>query len=455
MRARSTLIVVIVMLAVLLAGCDWTMFHATAGQSSMGADAGFSPTSATSATLRWRWTPDGPTAAGQPTLMYASPVTYKGHVFIGSGEGDFYSVNLKTGVTEWKHKFGWTPNITCDSLGITATAAVRADTNGNPIVYLNSPDGYLYELNGLTGSTLHKSEVLKPTPGTNDAYGWSSPIIANGLVYVGVSSNCDFPFVDGGVKAYDQNTLAPVAGYVSNDNGGGGVWTTIATDGSAVYTTTGSTTFGAPDQDSYSIVKLHPTTLAKLGKFTVPLADRVYDADWGSSPVLFHATIGGTSVPMAGACNKNGYFYAVRTDTMALVWRQLVGTGSEYGQIACLSGGIWDAKAGALYVGSNDTTIASVSYPGAVRRLDPATGTPLWQRGLAANPLGSGSLDGSGVLAFTTTDWVGAADYTYLIDPSDGRVIRRIANDQPGFSSPAWVDGSLLVTTTASMAAYR
>ena len=42
----------------------------------------------------------------------------------------------------------------------------------------------------------------------NDVFAWSSPTVVNGKVIIGVSSNCDTPFTQGQVRAYDANTGA-------------------------------------------------------------------------------------------------------------------------------------------------------------------------------------------------------------------------------------------------------
>ena len=53
---------------------------------------------------------------------------------------------------------------------------------------------------------LLSSVVQIPSTTVNDSYAWASPTLANGRVYVGISSACDAPFVRGAVKAYDQQT---------------------------------------------------------------------------------------------------------------------------------------------------------------------------------------------------------------------------------------------------------
>ena len=40
------------------------------------------------------------------------------------------------------------------------------------------------------------------------------------------------------------------------------------------------------------------------------------------SPTIFNATINGVSTPMVGACNKNGFYYALRQSSLSAgpVW---------------------------------------------------------------------------------------------------------------------------------------
>ena len=168
-------------------------------------------------------------------------------MFIGANNGHLVALDATTGRVQWDRDFGFQPKFGCNAAGIASSPAVRDDGDGNPLVYLNAPDGYLYELDGRTGSTIWRSVVQIPSSTENDSYAWSSPTLAHGRVYVGITSGCDIPFVRGGVRAYDATTGAPVgttwtmpAGYV-----GAGVWTSVAADATSLYITTGST-YSAP-----------------------------------------------------------------------------------------------------------------------------------------------------------------------------------------------------------------
>jgi outer membrane protein assembly factor BamB len=378
-------------------------------------------------------------------------------VFVGSNEGDFYALDEASGVTLWKRTFGWQPKTTCfEPMGVASTAAVRDDGRGDPLVYVNAPDGYLYELDGLTGATIWRSVVAIPSTTANDYFAWSSPLLLGGRVYVGIASACDIPLVRGALEAYDQTTGAPLATYFTVPTGavGGGIWTSAAGDANALYVTTGSVNdTNPPAGDQYAIVKLTPSSLAVSAKFTVPTAERVGDGDFGSSPVLFHARLAGADTQMVGACNKNGVFYAVRTDTMQLVWERRLGAVASWSE-ACFAGGTWDGTH--LLVGGDSTIINGVPAAGSVRSLDPAAGTILWETPLAAPIMGAGTINSSGVAAFTTADWSQSANACYLLEVSTGRILRTIVppGNTADFAQPVWVDHRLLVTTLGATRAY-
>jgi polyvinyl alcohol dehydrogenase (cytochrome) len=454
---RWRVVALAILVVVAVAGCDWTAYLGGPEHHSQSADAGIKRSDVAGLKRRWRWHPQ--TYSNRPGSMFSTPVTWKGTIFVGTNSGFLVALDSVTGAPRWQRDFGFQPKFACNAAGIDSSPAVRDDGNGNPLVYLNAPDGYLYELDGTTGTTVWKSVVQIPSTTANDSYAWASPTLANGRVYVGVSSGCDTPFVRGALKAYDQQTGVLLAtgwtippGYV-----GAGVWTSAAADANGVYVTTGSTTSATQTAhpptvtnafDQYSIVKMDPTTLAVVGKWPAPPTN-VGDPDFGSSPILFTATIDGVSRQMAGACNKDGSFYAVRTDTMGLVWSRQVGTGAGAGEVACLSGGVWDGTH--LFVAGNATNVGGAAVAGSVRQLDPATGSIVWERGLPANPLGTGSANSAGLLAYAGTDWNdGSGNGVYLLDATDGQVVRALddVSEFPEFAQVVWSDGRLYATNT-------
>jgi polyvinyl alcohol dehydrogenase (cytochrome) len=319
-------------------------------------------------------------------------------------------------------------------------------------VYVGGGDGYLYALRASDGAVMWKSVVGQlPSTTVNDYYNWSSPTVINGVVYDGVSSDCDNPFVPGGVEGFDQTSGARIADYESMPPGtvGGGVWTSVASDGATVWATTGSASPPPAEQgDSYSIVQLDAATLAKQGIWTVPASARAVDADFGASPTLFTANLGGIPTAMVGACDKDGIFYAFKAADVSAgpVWQRPIGKGQGIGGAnACLDAAIWDGSR--LFIGGNATTINGTAYKGSMRELDPATGNVIWQTGLAANILGSPSIDGAGVIAASTYKTsTGAVNATYLIDAATGTILNTLSHSA-SFPQPVFVGSQLLVAT--------
>jgi len=160
---------------------------------------------------------------------------------------------------------------------------------------------------------------------------------------------------------------------------------------------------------------------------------------------------------MVGACNKNGFFYALAAQdlTAGPVWSRKIGAKKQGGP-TCLASAIWDQGNGRLIVASNKTTIAGVSYAGSLRSVNPATGKPLWQRGLNPGPIeGSPAEDGAGVIAAATADMTGGTNQLFLVDASNGQVLAQFALPSLEFSQPVFANGYLFsASTTGGLTAY-
>src|SRR5690349_12499580 len=173
MGGRFRSVALVVTLLVALAACDWTAYLGGPEHHAQAVDAGIHGSDVAALRRRWRWHPQ--TLADRPGSMFSTPVTWKGTIFVGTNSGFLVALDAKTGVEKWKRDFGFQPHLTCDAVGIASSPAVRDDGNGNPLVYLNAPDGYLYELDGLTGNTVWQSVVQIPSTTVNDSYAWASP----------------------------------------------------------------------------------------------------------------------------------------------------------------------------------------------------------------------------------------------------------------------------------------
>jgi outer membrane protein assembly factor BamB len=439
-------------------GIDWPAYENGPQHSSYNpAATAVTTANAAGMNLAWKFVP--PPLGSLGSKILSSPTVYQGNVYFGSENGTFYDLNETTGAVVWSQFIGQQPKLTCPARSFVATATVAPDpTSGNPTVYEAAPDGYLYAWNAANGALLWRSVVAIPSTTENDYFNWSSPTVANGKIYIGVASSCDAPLVQGGERIYDQATGAVLASFQSNPTGdlGGDIWSSalVTTDGS-VFVSTGNQQSKGAIGDSQSIIHLDPNTLAALDIFTVPAADRVGDGDFGSSPTVWTADIGGTPTQVVGACNKNGKFYALKQSSLSAgpVWTDQLGTPEKTAgtNSICVSSAVWDSDHAKLYLSGNVTTIGGVTYRGSVQEVNPATGTPIWQTGLPGSVLGTPTLDGSGVMAVATADFSGAPNAVYLIDASTGSIISTLSTgNTPDFAQPVFADNYVLVATAGN-----
>ena len=396
----------------------------------------------------WQWFE--PPMTGQ--TFHASPTVVNGVVYIGSESGNFYAISEATRTVLWSRNFGVRPAAACGPLGITATAAVIHDPATGLTVYVNAPDGQLYALSAATGATLWQSTVDSPSTTVDDYYAWGSPLVANGHVYVGISSQCDDPLVPAGVVEFNQDTGASEGSWQTIPGGqaGGSVWSSLAKstlgDGS-VFVTTGNAGLNPPNAES--IVRLSGTGLSLKDSWQVPAAQRTSDADFGASPTAFAADLDGTTTPMVGACNKNGIYYAFRQADLhdGPVWQQRIavayGTQPNPGG-QCDAAAIWDGT-NLIEAGGNATTINGVTYQGSVQSLNPATGTPIWQTGLAGEVIGSPTEDGAGVVAAPVFQSNTGNQGVYLLSAASGAILRFISTASPIFAQPVFAGNDLLI----------
>lgn len=439
---------------------DWPGYLLDTGHSSNNA-AAVTVTSANAGQLSaaWHWVP--PVVANRPPpALDASPTVVNGVVYIGTRSGWFYALQESTGKVLWSQDLGYvatgcTVYGTSDR-GLTATATVATDpVTGKSVVYEagattsgSSGNITLYALDAATGTVLYATSVSNQT----GAYAWGSPLLQDGDIYLGISSACDQPLVRGGLVAIDAHSGTLLDTYWTVPAGvlGGGIWTTPAGDPSTgqVWTTTGN----GPSGDSDAMVRLS-ASLVRQDAWLIP--NTQLDQDYGSSPVLFTATINGTPTQMVGACDKNGYFYAFNRNHLAMgpVWTLRASTSP--GQ--CTAAAVWNAATGQLFVSSNATVLNGVTHAGAVRRVNPNTGAVVWAVGLPEPVVGTPTLDGAGVLAVQTYSYsttAGAA--VHLFTAATGTQVGLIRVSSAVFAQPVPADGYLLVaTTTSGLWAYQ
>jgi len=437
---------------------DWPQYLHGPQHSSVSPDQAFTTSNAGSATQAWHWPPPG-----QTVVLDASPTVVGGTVYIGAQSGVFYALNASNGAQLWTRSLGTNPPGTCPrTRGITATAAVLPDpVTGTSTVYASGARD-LYALNAATGAVVWKTRIGPTTTNPDAYYNWSSPTVAAGHIYVGLSSECDNPLVRGGVVELDQHTGKVLHTWFAVPKGsiGASVWSSIVTssNGSDVWVSTGNecdpieNTCPAGNRfgNSLSIVHLSGS-LTFLQAWQVPASQRCTDCDFGSSPTLFGSL--GTP-PDVGACNKNGNYYALADNPLGTTprWTATVSQPANGDFMSCLASAVWDGHTGQLYVGGN-APLGSITFAGTVQELDPATGSVIWQTNLPCAVMGTPSKDSAGVLAVGTYNCFrplqpGFKPGAYLLDAGTGAILKTLpVGSSKVFGQPVFARGSLFVAT--------
>jgi outer membrane protein assembly factor BamB len=438
---------------------DWPSFlYDTSHTSYNAAATSITPSNVSSLSRAWSWATPLPTNNGT-RLIHASPTVVGGVVYIGVEDGYFYAISESTQAVLWSDFLGLdepSPLPTCvkHAKGITATAAVADDpVTGTATVFVNAPDGHLYALDAQTGAVIWKGLVDTPSTTQNDYYAWGSPLVANGKVYVGISSDGDCPLIPGGVVAFDQSTGAQVARWIDVPTSkpklyGGSVWSTPAllSNGNIVVATGNG--YGGSGQPLYdeSIVELDASTLAVQSYWQVPAAQQAMDSDFGASPTIWTATINGVSTPMVGDCNKNGFYYALKQNDLSAgpVWQAQITVPYPGGVTECDSSAVYDGKQ--LIVGGGaSTTINGTQYPGSVQSLNPATGAVNWQTGLLDTIVGTPTEDGGGLVAAQAFGTTNASLGVFLLDAATGVQVGFIKTHVPEFGQAVFAGSDLIV----------
>ena len=180
---------------------DWPKYRRDLSNTGRSAEQSISSSNVASLLLKWKFVSDG-RITGSPAVATVSGVHT---VFFGTWHGSFYAVDAVTGAQIWKYSIPlssptpicFTLNIGCEIPGSAAAA--------QGIVYFGSRSGYVYALNATTGAELWKTQIADPSKGYEI---WSSPVIYNGLLYIGLASHDDIPCVPGSVVALNATTGA-------------------------------------------------------------------------------------------------------------------------------------------------------------------------------------------------------------------------------------------------------
>ena len=204
-------------------------------------------------------------------VFTSSPAVVDGKVYFGSGDGNVYAVDAKSGVLQWKFA---TRDV------VHASPAVA-----NGVVYIGSWDGYLYAIDADTGQQKW-TFAGGQDPAIHNQVGFqSSPAVVDGTVYVGCR--------DAHVYALDAATGRKKWDYPTSKSWVNG--TPAVRDGMVYVGTSDSSRFMALD--------------ARTGRLRFNFDAKAY--------VFSSAALAGG---LAYFGSHNGKLYAVDAKTGSLAW---------------------------------------------------------------------------------------------------------------------------------------
>jgi polyvinyl alcohol dehydrogenase (cytochrome) len=360
---------------------DWPLYGADLADSRVASEPAIS--SANVADLSRAWSVD---VGGAVT---GTPVIAAGLVYVGSYSGTLYALDLATGVTRWTYETGAAvrePNLNLD-LGILGSAAVAGDT-----VYVGDATATVHALDATTGVLRWKTK----TDDQNAACIWSSPVVANGVVYVGVASVAKETGFRGNVVALDAATGTQKwkTYSVPGESDGGGVFAVPAIDLDRGFLYVGTENAYSPNPAPYgnptSLLALDLTTGAERWVFSAPPGGGptapTDDVGFSASPNLFSARIFGRQHDLVGGGQKSGLYWALDRDTGEFIWRTQVAPSGPLGGME-----------GSGAVSGTRIAVPATNWPdpagpaaGLVTALDTATGKIIWsadQTAPAASPV--------------------------------------------------------------------
>jgi polyvinyl alcohol dehydrogenase (cytochrome) len=369
-----------------------------ANNSRTGYSTGSSITTANAPNLSQTW------RLSVTTPISDQPIVNNGVIYWGDWRGRMHATSV-TGRPLWSTPLG-TASKPADcpynlaSQGIVSSATVGT-IKGQDLVWVGGGAGQIVALNAKTGHIVWSTRLGTPPEHVT----WTSPALYNGSIYEGVASFNDCPTIDGTFDRINAATGAIQAVFhpsVPRRCVGVGIWSSPASDPSnnSIYVSTGPTFVKSnlnkpcqsPDQDA--IFQLDPNTLAVKSFWQVPASQLVFDGDFGASPMLFSATIGGVNRQLVGAENKNGVYYALDRDNLAAgpVWTYVAQNAAAVASTACqnqntISSSAWAGPGTPVMVAG--LALSGSSCIGTMAALNPATGQPEWQVSLQGEIVGA------------------------------------------------------------------
>jgi outer membrane protein assembly factor BamB len=374
------------------------------------------------------------------------PVFANGLMYWGSWDGVLHATN-PAGTDMWTANLGQQSVAGCSPPTVGIASSVTIGSIGSvAAVFVAGGNHTVYALNAATGAVIWANTLAV----TTDYFIWDSPVVFNNSLYIGISSFGSCPNSLGKLYRLDlstgaiQNTMV----LTSTTCPGDGVWgsPTVDVQTGVVYFVTGDGCNGDPN--SNAVVAVSSGDLTLIDRWTVPVSQVTGgDIDFGSTPTLFTAVVGGVTTPMIGVANKDGYFYAFDRNKLSAgpLWSDLVAVGGESPETGdgSISPSAWDGST--LYVAAGNTTINGASCTSSLSAINPATGGFVWRQCLTSGPTLAAVLGSPGLV------FVDSQTEVNVLNSATGAILFQFKDTSPAsyfFSAPALNNGDLYAANT-------
>ncbi len=403
-------------------GGDWPMYGHDTGRSSYGPDeTTIGVANVDRLAERFR------VEVGIGEIPSSSgPVVASGRVYVGSSlaEGDnYFCFDASTGARVWSANVGHSPPFP-GNVGIGSTAAVV-----DGLVVVGGGDPAYYGLDAATGAIRWRHDMAQ----TEEAFAWSSPLVVDGLAYVGMSSR--YKAVRGELRALDvrDGSVRARQYFVPEGRLGADIWNSpsLSPDGSSVVVASGNDFGGFDGPLTRSMVAMDPADLAIQASYQVAAFNQ--DLDFGTTPVFFRDAQGRSLV---GANEKDGRFFAFELQSLGQgpAWQRATGL-----RVGVMPG--YDPNTGP------GGTLFIVGDNGVLFGVDPATGVDRWP------PVAVGLPNGNLALANGLVFMGAGGGQVAVIEAETGDILRVLSptTTGPTFSGFAlsrgilyWMSGPFL-----------
>ncbi|MBD5634040.1 MAG: PQQ-binding-like beta-propeller repeat protein, partial [Candidatus Eremiobacteraeota bacterium] len=313
--------------------------------------------------------------------LETSPIVWDGTMYVTSSHNDVYALDAKTGAVKWH--FPYKPHV-------IAFSANRGVAIGDGKVYEATLDGHLIALDATTGKPVWNVVAAHDTSNT---FFSMQPVPYKNMLIIG-ASNGDWGGIGyvsafdaaNGKRIWDWKTI-PGPGEPGHETwsgdswkrGGGAVWSGIVIDPASdtMYVDAGN-----PQPDFLGTIRkganLYTNSMIaldiggakpKIKWYHQFIPHDTHDWDPAMPPVLFNATVGGTSRPLVAAGDKGGNFWVLDSKDGSVVYHVAVSTQKgqtthpdRAGSIACpntnggveFNGGSYLPETNTFYVPSVD-----------------------------------------------------------------------------------------------------